>query len=85
MGNESNRISSLAYITVGMVTGVGLSVNSNLVHGMMHPEGGHVPEIPLPSGPGGGGESGYSWRGEKSPFGGKNTVEGTACSVALTE
>ena len=56
MGNESNHISSLAYITVGMVTGVGLSVNSNPVHGMMHPEGGHVPAIPLPSGPGGGGE-----------------------------
>ena len=85
MGNESNRISSLVYITVGMVTGVGLSVNSNPVHRMMHPEGGHVPIIPLPSGPGGGGEFGYSWRGEKSPFGGKNTVEGTACSVALTK
>ena len=72
-------MTSLAYITVGTGIGVGLVVNSKPVHGMMHPEGGHVPIIPL-SGDG----FAYSW-GDKSPFKGKNTVEGTASSVALSE
>jgi len=70
---------SLAYITVGTGIGVGLVVNSKPVHGMMHPEGGHVPVVPLS-----GDDFAYSW-GDKSPFKGKNTVEGTASSVALTE
>ena len=63
MGNENNRISvisSLAYITVGTGIGVSLIVNSKPVHGMMYPEGGHVPIIPLPPGPGGGGDFIYS-------------------------
>jgi fructokinase len=46
----------------------------------MHPEGGHVPVRPLD----GDTFCGYSW-GETSPFQGKQTVEGIACSVALTE
>ena len=75
----STTISSLAYITVGTGIGVGLVINGKPVHGMMHPEGGHVPVVPL-----GGDDFAYSW-GDKSPFKGKNTVEGTASSVALTE
>lgn len=73
-------ISSLAYVTVGTGVGVGLIINDKPVHGMMHPEGGHVPIVPLEVIQ----DFAYSW-GEKCPFGGKNTVEGTASSVALTE
>lgn len=72
-------ITSLAYITVGTGIGVGLVVNSKPVHGMMHPEGGHVPVVPLE-----GDDFAYSW-GDRSPFQGRNTVEGIASSVALTE
>jgi len=47
----------------------------------MHPEAGHVPVQPLP----GDAFGGYSWGKGCSPFNGVNTVEGLACSVALTE
>ncbi len=33
---------SLAYITLGTGIGVGLIINNKVVHGFMHPEGGHV-------------------------------------------
>ena len=73
-------LSSVAYITVGTGIGVGLVIHGQPVHGMMHPEGGHVPVRPLE----GDSFSGYSW-GDKSPFKGVGTVEGLASSVALTE
>jgi fructokinase len=75
-----DSLSSCAYITVGTGVGVGLVVHGKPIHGMMHPEGGHVPVQPLE----GDEFPGYSW-GEKSPFKGIRTVEGMACSVALTE
>ncbi|CAB9509127.1 ROK family [Seminavis robusta] len=78
--SSTSTSSSLAYITVGTGIGVGLVVNHKPVHGRMHPEGGHVPVQPLP----GDTFEGYSW-GAKCPFHGKNTVEGLASSVALTE
>jgi fructokinase len=37
-----NRIESLAYITVGTGIGVGLVVNNKCVHGLLHPEAGHI-------------------------------------------
>jgi fructokinase len=78
----SNRtISSVGYITVGTGVGVGLVIHGKPVHGRMHPEGGHVPVPPLP----GDTFRGYSWGVDHCPFQGKNTVEGLACSVALTE
>lgn len=37
---------SICYVTVGTGIGIGLIVNGKCVHGMMHPEGGHV-RVPL--------------------------------------
>ncbi len=82
---KKKSMTSLAYVTVGTGIGVGLVVNEKPVHGMMHPEGGHVPIVPLAlSADGEVQDFAYSW-GDKSPFKGKNTVEGTASSVALSE
>ena len=81
-GNETKSISSLAYVTIGTGVGVGLVINGKPVHGMMHPEGGHVPVQPLQ----GDNFTGYSWGADsKSPFRGKHTVESMTSSVALTE
>jgi fructokinase len=33
---------SLCYVTVGTGVGIGLIINGKCVHGMVHPEGGHV-------------------------------------------
>mmetsp|Transcript_8933 Transcript_8933/g.21682 ORF Transcript_8933/g.21682 Transcript_8933/m.21682 type:complete len:492 (-) Transcript_8933:86-1561(-) len=74
-------LTSLSYITVGTGVGVGLVLNSRPIHGLLHPEGGHVAIQPLPHDTFGG----YSWGRERSPYGGVGTVEGVASSVALTE
>ena len=35
-------LESVIYITIGTGIGVGVYINGNLLHGMMHPEGGHM-------------------------------------------
>lgn len=74
------KLTYLAYVTVGTGVGVGLVINSLTVHGLLHPEAGHVPIVGLNSD----GFRGYKWGG-MCPYGGKNTVEGVTSSVALTE
>lgn len=37
---------SMCYVTVGTGVGIGLIINNQCVHGMMHPEGGHV-RVPI--------------------------------------
>lgn len=78
--SSSKPLSSLSYVTVGTGVGVGLVVNSKPAHGLLHPEAGHIAVQPLD----GDEFDGYSW-GDKSPYRGKNTVEGITSSVALTE
>ncbi len=35
-------LSSVVYITIGTGVGVGIAINGKLLHGMLHPEGGHI-------------------------------------------
>jgi len=46
VAHPDKKISSIAYITVGTGIGVGLVVNGRTVHGLVHPEGGHL-YVPL--------------------------------------
>ena len=78
---KAAQLTSLSYITIGTGVGVGLIINSQPVHGLLHPEGGHVAVQPLENDT----FAGYSWGSEKSPYGGVGTVEGICSSVALTE
>jgi len=64
----------LCYITVGTGVGIGLIINGKPVHGMMHPEGGHVKVLPHPR---------DNFEGV-DPFH-KNSVEGMVSNVAIAE
>jgi len=77
--NNGSKISSCAYITVGTGIGVGLVIGGECVHGLMHPEGGHLSMPRLASEP--------SFKGQSDPkacpFGGL-TPEGMAGSKAIS-
>ena len=45
-GSHENVKESMAYITVGTGIGLGLIVNGKMVHGLVHPEGGHI-RVPI--------------------------------------
>jgi fructokinase len=60
--------------------GVGLVVNGKPIHGLMHPEGGHICISKLPDDK----FNGYSW-GENAPYRGACTVEGFASAVSIVE
>ena len=70
--------SSCAYITVGTGIGVGLVVNGKPVHGLMHPEGGHVCVPRLPS------DATYEGSNPTDCFGGA-CAENMACSLSLAK
>ena len=70
--------SSCAYITVGTGIGVGLVVNDRPVHGLMHPEGGHVC-VPRRAA-----DAFFEGPNPNDCFGGL-CAENMACSVALAK
>ena len=64
----------LLYITVGTGIGIGITIDGRPIHGMMHPEGGHVGAIRHPD---------DTFRGT-CPFHG-DCIEGLACGPAIME
>lgn len=70
---------SLCYVTVGTGIGIGLIINGKTVHGMMHPEGGHVriPISPLE-------QSTYKGFKGVCPFHG-DCLEGLCTNVAIQQ
>lgn len=72
-GAKKDGESSCAYITVGTGIGVGLVVNGQPVHGLLHPEAGHICLKRMP---------GDEFPGVDATFGGAS-VEGLSSTIAL--
>lgn len=77
MFNSPKEHTSCAYMTVGTGIGVGLVINGKPVHGMMHPEGGHI-SVPRMDG------DTHPSVNTTSPFSGSGP-EGMCCSGALAK
>eukprot|EP00298_Acanthocystis_sp_HF-20_P008413 c17667_g1_i3.p1 GENE.c17667_g1_i3~~c17667_g1_i3.p1 ORF type:complete len:353 (+),score=169.81 c17667_g1_i3:22-1059(+) len=73
--NRQPNETSCAYVTVGTGIGVGLVINGQCVHGLTHPEGGHVSVPILPNDP----KKDYN---PSLPFGGKG-AETMANSLSI--
>ena len=67
----------IAYITVGTGVGVGFVINGKCIHGLIHPEGGHVTVPRLPQ------EDKYNFKGV-CPFH-DSCVEGFCTNVAIAK
>lgn len=74
-GKKNEHESSCVYITVGTGVGVGVVVNDRAVHGLMHPEAGHLCLKRLP---------GDDFPGVDETFGGAS-VEGLVATPALAK
>jgi fructokinase len=44
--NRGDDVKNMAYITVGTGIGVGVVIHGQMVHGLIHPEGGHI-KVPI--------------------------------------
>jgi len=71
---------SCCYITVGTGIGVGLVINNQPVHGLLHPEGGHLCVPPFLADT----KGSFSGPNKEDTFGGL-CAENMACSVALAK
>lgn len=77
-GGHEGIKDNIAYITVGTGVGVGLWVNGGAIHGLIHPEGGHVAVPKLPQ------EEKYGFCGS-CLFHGDKCVEGLCTNVAIAQ
>ena len=75
-GGHKDITDNIAYITVGTGVGVGFVVNGKCIHGLIHPEGGHVS---VPRHP-----KDLEFKGV-DPFHGGNSVEGLCSNLAIKE
>lgn len=77
-GGHEGITDNIAYITVGTGVGVGLIVNGAYVHGLIHPEGGHVavPKLPV--------EEKFGFKGV-CHFHKDGCVEGLCTNVAIQQ
>ncbi len=49
---DSKGLTDVIYITIGTGIGAGIISGGNMIHGMMHPEAGHIPVTPRSADPG---------------------------------
>ncbi len=68
----AKNLDSVIYLTIGTGIGVGVGINGKPLHGMLHPEGGHILLSPHPDDP----------KGGICPYH-KNCLEGLACGPSI--